>query len=242
MNRHTSLRALCLPGFLGERNDFSFLSMPYDCIEYFHASSDQSPQQPNLLVPFNQFPDIFSSAYLQTEHTVAIGYSLGGRLLLHCALKQPHLFKKIVIIAAHTGLTNESEKHSRREHDAQWAAQFLQDPWNIVVDAWHKQPVLHSAQIPSRKEQSYNRAALAHALTTWSLGMQEDLLPELAKVSVPILWIVGERDEKFVALGRQAAEIANHIQLKVIPDAGHRVMWEKPQILDTLIRTYVETD
>ena len=235
-------RAICFPGFLGAGSDFSFLSMPFDCVEYFAPSSEQNMQQQNLLVPFDQFPDRIQSSQIKSHHTVAIGYSLGGRLLLHCALRQPNLFQKIVIIAAHTGLTNESEKISRREHDTLWSKRFLHEPWDAVVDAWNKQPVLHSAHIPTRLEQSYSRTALAHALTSWSLGEQENLIPQLANASVPILWIVGEHDKKFVELGRQAAEIANHMQLKVVPDAGHRVMWEKPQILDTLIRTYVETD
>ena len=44
-----------------------------------------------------------------------IGYSMGGRLALHAMLNQPGLWKSAVIISAHPGLKNESDRVERRK-------------------------------------------------------------------------------------------------------------------------------
>ena len=53
----------------------------------------------------------------EKQELIGVGYSLGSRLLLHTILSHPHLFKKAIIIGAHTGLTNDGDKKTRLAAD-----------------------------------------------------------------------------------------------------------------------------
>ena len=118
-----------------------------------------------------------------------------------------------------------------KKHDSprtkRWADRFLNEPWKDVTRDWNKQDALSSIET-RREESSFNRALLSQALTEWSLGMQKNLLPRLAKNTVPILWIVGENDKKFRKIAEAAATSTPKVALRIIPRAHHRVMWEKP--------------
>jgi pimeloyl-ACP methyl ester carboxylesterase len=80
------------------------------------------------------------------------------------------------------------------------------------------------AQPLDRPEQAYDRNALAHALEAWSLGNQTHLLPRLASLRMPILWIAGADDDRYVAQGERAAH--GHAVDARGPTAAHRVPWE----------------
>jgi len=43
-----------------------------------------------------------------------VGYSLGGRCCLHLALESPGLVERLVIVGAHPGIVDETERRQRR--------------------------------------------------------------------------------------------------------------------------------
>ena len=45
---------------------------------------------------------------------------------------------------------------------------------------------------------------------------------------MPAAVIVGERDRKFVELGRRLADGLPDATFTLVPDAGHALPWEKP--------------
>jgi pimeloyl-ACP methyl ester carboxylesterase len=82
---------------------------------------------------------------------------------------------------------------------------------------------------------------LSHVM--WStmareLAYQRDDLPALAaEVTRPVLIIVGEQDEPFVAAAHQMASAMPHAQLVIVPDAGHSPQFENaPVWIDTITR------
>ena len=231
----------CIPGFLGEKKDFDFLLLPHEVVELFTTL-----QSHESLVPFSAFAPFLHDKVIShpTSNPIGFGYSLGGRLLLHAAISYPTLFSKLVIISSHPGLTSNEEKTARLIADRGWASRFQNDTWDDVINAWNSQNVLSGSGSanphPKREESLFSKKALVHALTEWSLGKQEDLSSQIAALPMNILWIVGENDSKFKKIAFELSKKAPNIQLKIIPEAGHRVMWEKPEVIDTLVRTYVE--
>jgi 2-succinyl-6-hydroxy-2,4-cyclohexadiene-1-carboxylate synthase len=234
--------AVCFPGFLGEKSDFSFLSIPYLTIDYFSANKNNSTDAMLLSKDSKELPSFLLDCFKEKKISpkTAIGYSFGGRLLLQTMTMDPTIFEKAVIISSHPGLQTETERSGRLTNDLHWANRFLHDSWEEVIKDWNLQPTLTSLQTPFRQESDFSRKALHRALTNWSLGKQDYLPHKISTLPFTLLWIVGENDHKFVTLAKECAKIAKNIQLEIIPDAGHRVMWEKPSIVDTLIRTYVE--
>jgi 2-succinyl-6-hydroxy-2,4-cyclohexadiene-1-carboxylate synthase len=88
----------------------------------------------------------------------------------------------------------------------------------------------------ARPEAAYDRESLAHGLEVWSLGNQDDVRAGLARLSMPILWMAGAEDDRYVAQGEQAAAHGPTVRLAVAPGVAHRVPWEAPDwFADTVV-------
>lgn len=158
-----------------------------------------------------------------------IGYSMGGRLALHAMLNQPGLWKSAVIISAHPGLKNESDRVERREKDAEWSALALKGDWADFIAKWNAQGVLGGGlEMPDRIKLKERRVSVARSFVDWSLGTQGDLTADLARITCPTLWLTGERDAKFTQLAELAVPQLQYGKHEVIPGCGHRVPWEQP--------------
>jgi 2-succinyl-6-hydroxy-2,4-cyclohexadiene-1-carboxylate synthase len=158
-----------------------------------------------------------------------LGYSLGGRLALHALLETPHVWQAAVIVSTHPGLESAADRASRRATDAEWASQALAGNWQQFLTAWHAQSVLGAT--PLREPQASSslimrRREIARSFVDWSLGAQEPLWHRLAEISIPVLWIAGENDEKFLALAHRAVSLLPAARLVIAPSCGHRVPWE----------------
>ena len=175
--------------------------------------------------------DHFAAWVARTDQSpVLLGYSLGGRLALHALLERPELWRGAVLVSTHAGLDDPAARAVRRADDARWADRFLKDEWDALLAAWDARPVFGAApRTLERPESAYHRAALATALRDWSLGAQEPLGGRLGEIPCPVLWIAGVRDARYIQLGWDAVARLAHGELKLAPDAGHRVPWEAPK-------------
>jgi 2-succinyl-6-hydroxy-2,4-cyclohexadiene-1-carboxylate synthase len=174
--------------------------------------------------------DHFAAWVAETDPSpVLLGYSLGGRLALHALLARPTLWRGAVIVSTHPGLTDPAERAARRADDARWAERFLHEDWDMVLADWDAQAVFGGAKRTlERPASAYDRTALATALLDWSLGVQEPLAERLNGIPCPVLWVAGVRDARYVQLGRDAMAQLPRGELRIAPNAGHRVPWEGP--------------
>lgn len=158
-----------------------------------------------------------------------LGYSLGGRLALHALLEERHPWQAAVIVSAHPGLENESDRSARRAQDGAWAAKAFAGDWRQFLEQWNAQPVLGSGLIrdPDTAQRLIGRRReIARSFIDWSLGAQDPLWERLGEITVPVLWIAGENDFKFRELAELAAKLTPRGFLALAPGAGHRVPWE----------------
>ena len=162
------------------------------------------------------------------DSPVLLGYSMGGRLALHALLARPELWKAAIIVSAHPGLSDANERSQRREKDARWAELARSGEWSAFLEKWENQGVLTGGQMPDRMPLAAHRAAVAQSFIDWSLGAQSDLTNNLTRISCPVLWLTGERDEKFTRLAELAVPNLPRASHHVISSCGHRVPWEKP--------------
>lgn len=165
---------------------------------------------------------------------VLMGYSMGGRLALHALLGKNHPWQAAVIVSAHPGLVDPAEREARRSADATWATKALTHNWQEFLTDWNAQPVLGSAMprdAGADSAMALRRREIARSFVDWSLGMQEPLWDRLSEITIPVLWVAGENDAKFLELARRAVAALPQARLAVAPGAGHRVPWEAEQWL-----------
>jgi len=171
---------------------------------------------------------------------VLVGYSMGGRLALHALLEDPDMWKSAVIVSAHPGLKDESQRATRRLSDAEWAALALKGAWSEFLEKWESQGVLGGAgEMLDRRALKSRRGSVARSFIDWSLGAQEDLSPRLGEVRCPVLWVTGERDQKFTALGKEAVSLMPDAVHEVVSDCGHRVPWEQSEVFADLCADFL---
>ncbi|KAB2640158.1 MAG: hypothetical protein DVB26_06160 [Verrucomicrobia bacterium] len=158
-----------------------------------------------------------------------LGYSLGGRLALHALLEKGHPWQAAVLVSAHPGLEEAAERAARLEADAAWATQAFGGDWPRFLAAWNAQPLLGHTPIrdaAADRALVTRRREVARSFMDWSLGAQQPLWQRLGEISIPVLWVAGEQDDKFLALARRAVSLSPQARLAVAPASGHRVPWE----------------
>ena len=158
-----------------------------------------------------------------------MGYSMGGRLALHALLEKNHPWQAAVIVSAHPGLESASERNARLASDAAWASRALTGNWQEFLKHWNDQPLLRDSAIRDPQATGslvMRRREIARSFVDWSLGAQEPLWERLPEITVPVLWIAGENDTRFLEMAERAVGALPQARLAVAPGAGHRVPWE----------------
>ena len=161
-----------------------------------------------------------------------VGYSMGGRIALALVLRYPELFTRAVIVSSSPGLRTEEERRKRRQHDADLAAGLERDP-NGFLERWYRLPLFETLTMhpafPEILEARRNNdpCGLAASLRLLGTGSQPSLWDELAGNRLPILFCAGEKDAKFVEIGRQMVNLCPGSTLEIFPGCGHTLHVEE---------------
>ncbi len=175
---------------------------------------------------------------------VLVGYSLGGRIaMLGTAL---NLFsglnlKGIVIEGGNFGLNSQQDKETRWENDHRWAQRFRNEPIEQVLSDWYQQAVFSSLNDEQRQTLITKRSAnlggnIANMLLSTSLAHQPYLLPALQRLSLPMHYVCGAKDNKFRQLAEQSG--LNYSQIN---GAGHNVHKEQPIAFVDTIQRFIDS-
>ena len=180
------------------------------------------------------------SAAPKLSHWI-VGYSQGGRLALHAIIQHPSLWAGAVIIGADTGFPNAEDKHKRFIHDQRWGQRFLNEPWGNLFTEWDKQSVFSGRpNAAPRDERDFDRGKICRLFDVFSKGRQDYLVPALSKLTAPqILFISGEEDRKYCAVGRKLADECTTVIHRIIPNAAHRVPWENPELFAKQVQEFL---
>jgi 2-succinyl-6-hydroxy-2,4-cyclohexadiene-1-carboxylate synthase len=175
-----------------------------------------------------------------------VGYSMGGRLVLHLALAAPYLVRRVVLVGATAGLDEEHQRAARRAADDVLAAGLERDGIDAFLARWLDNPLFatlpnDAADLDGRRQNT--SAGLASSLRLMGTGNQEPLWDRLPSLSMPALLIAGQRDEKFTALAhRLAAAWGGPARVAIVPDSGHSVHLEQPAAFLDLVVPFLDED
>jgi len=162
-----------------------------------------------------------------------VGYSMGGRIVLHLALARATEVRGLVLVSTTAGISDAGERAARREADAALAESVERDGVPAFVERWLEGPMWatlprDAAGVEARLANS--AAGLASSLRLAGTGAQEPLWDRLAAITAPALVITGELDAKFGAVGAHLARALPHASHTILPGAGHAVPWEQPGV------------
>jgi 2-succinyl-6-hydroxy-2,4-cyclohexadiene-1-carboxylate synthase len=163
---------------------------------------------------------------------VYVGYSMGGRVVLHAALAYPESIRGLVLIGATAGIDDESDRVTRRRSDEKLAHHLSDVGVERFIDEWLANPLFAglTPDTAQRRDRCRNTAeGLASSLRLSGTGTQEPLWSRLSEIDVPALVLAGEHDHKFAELGRRLADGLPQATFEVVADAGHSVHLEQPQ-------------
>jgi 2-succinyl-6-hydroxy-2,4-cyclohexadiene-1-carboxylate synthase len=173
-----------------------------------------------------------------------LGYSMGGRMVLHLALDRPEVVERLVVVSATGGIDDPAERADRRRADDTLAGEVERVGVAAFVDRWLAQPLFAGLDEASqfRAERLANTPdGLASSLRLAGTGTQAPLWDRLGAIDVPVLVVAGQHDARFLALGtRLVAAIGPTAELAVIRDAGHTAHLERPGAFLAQLRAWLE--
>jgi 2-succinyl-6-hydroxy-2,4-cyclohexadiene-1-carboxylate synthase len=173
-----------------------------------------------------------------------VGYSLGGRLALRAALREPHSFAAVVTVGATAGIEEGPLRAQRAEADEKLASWIEAMPIEEIVGLWERQPLfadqsdaLVESQRPGRL--SHDPRSLALLLRTAGQGALDPVWNELHSLELPLLAIAGARDEGYTAAAKRMASVAPNARCAIVEDAGHAPQLQQPGEVARLIAEFL---
>jgi len=175
---------------------------------------------------------------------VLCGYSLGGRLSLQAALREPSRYRGLITLGSSAGLESQANRGQRQNADEQLASWMERSPIEEVVDVWERQPLfadqselLVEQQRPGRL--SFTGDQLARLLRTAGQGVTEPFWQRLPAFGLPLLALAGARDERYLAAARRMADLVPDGRAQAIEDAGHAAHLQQPDAVAARIERFL---
>lgn len=173
---------------------------------------------------------------------IAVGYSMGGRVLLHRALAEPDRWRALVLVGVSAGVDDPDERRAGDERLAEWIERH---PIEKVVSYWENQPVFatQSQEIVDAQRKGrlkHDPADLAELLRRYGQGAMPAVWRRLPELELPVLLLAGALDEKYVSAGERMAALLPKAAFAAIPDAGHAPQLEQPEAVAAKLGAFLD--
>ncbi len=172
-----------------------------------------------------------------------IGYSMGGRFLLHLALAYPHLVRSMALLGATAGISNDDERNDRRNTDEILATEIEEFGVDAFLEKWLALPLFATLPDYARglDDRAQNTASgLASSLRLAGTGAQLPLWDRIGHITAPTLTMAGDLDLKFTALAQQlASTIGRNAVFRPVQASGHAAHLEHPFAVVAVIRDWL---
>ncbi|HLF87680.1 MAG TPA: 2-succinyl-6-hydroxy-2,4-cyclohexadiene-1-carboxylate synthase [Anaerolineales bacterium] len=182
--------------------------------------------------------------HLRLPQVRLVGYSMGGRAALYFAVHYPERVSSLILESVSPGITNSDERQARAAEDDRRAEAIRAEGVEAFVEHWYTLPLFQSLKTHPRREEMIARRKgnhpgwVAKAIRDLSPGRQTPVWDQLPRLEMPVLFVAGSLDEKYTRLGEQIIVRVPLARLAIIPDTGHNVHLEKPEIFIPLLREF----
>lgn len=209
--------------------------MLYDVVALhgFLGSPDDFDINPNLQVLCPQYDALFDedlAAFGTSLPTtkILLGYSFGARIAAQLKILFPEKFKTLILLAGHLGLQTAAEKGARLN----WEMELIQrmSHKESFLDYWNKLD-LFKADEPLLEVE--NLEYFKKYIERFGLSKQDYLINDLLPYKDDIIYVVGERDNKYVSYVEQ--HIQGKFSVMKLKNAGHRIFRDQENINNLLM-------
>lgn len=173
------------------------------------------------------------------------GYSMGGRAALLAAQASPGRVSHLALISTTAGIEDDEDRAARSAADAELAHELEGLDIESLAQRWAAQPLFagQSAEVAAAAHTDRLRntpAGLAASLRGAGTGRMGSLWAGLSGLTMPTLVLVGERDEKFRAIGERLAAALPDADYVVVAGAGHQLPLEAPAVVAAELERLLE--
>jgi 2-succinyl-6-hydroxy-2,4-cyclohexadiene-1-carboxylate synthase len=174
-----------------------------------------------------------------------VGYSMGGRIALHAALRAPDRLSALVLVGVTAGIEDPAEREDRRRSDESLAEWMERRSIEEIVERWEANPVfatqsseLRARQRPGRLSHEPDR--LAQLLRSAGQGASPPVWTRLGELRCPVLLTAGDHDRRYATAARRMAERIPDARVRLVPDAGHAPQLEAPDTFTAVLREFLD--
>lgn len=167
------------------------------------------------------------------EGAVLCGYSLGGRLALHAALRDRGRYAALATVGTSAGIEAPATRTARAEADEKVAAWMETQTMEQIVEIWERQPLFADQSDALVEQQRPGRLAqdprsLALLLRTAGQGALEPVWQRLHALDLPVLAIAGMLDHRYSEAARRIARGVPVGRAYLVEHAGHAPQLQRP--------------
>jgi len=224
---------ICLHGFSENLSTWEFIRLDGHQLVLIDLIGHGKSDKPKLLkyysvkVMIRHLNMIISQ--LGLKRYSILGYSMGGRIALAYALTYPKEINKLILENASYGEDGFLKRLKRRRNDLNLARSIERNGIEWFNQYWSDLSIFKSQRRLSKsiiKEIGERRLLnQAHALSNTLKGTGQGRFPclknQIVKLSMPILYISGEYDKKYEAVGKNFVKLNSGVKHIVINGCGH---------------------
>lgn len=182
--------------------------------------------------------------HLEIPSAVVVGMSMGGYILFNLLERYPGLISGAVFLVTRSAADDETGKARR----LQLAQELRTHGPQIVTDSFHTllfaPETLEKSPKLGEEVYSWMAGTGSRGLAAGLLAMRDrkDATPQLSQITIPALSVGADHDlacplehPRMIATGIPGC------RLEIIPDAGHMVNIEQPNLMNQLLLEFLRT-
>ena len=243
---------LLLHGFMGSSADWdataTALASDYRCIAPELPGHGATPFDPAIHGTFAGYTGSVLACIerLELNGVAALGYSMGGRLLLSLAAAIPTLFSRLILESVSPGLEDAEAQRRRLLEDDALALRLQHEAPRDFFAWWYSLPLFGDIKSCEGYRAMLERRLSGHAqdharaLRAASVGHQPALWDALGALEIPMRVVYGEDDTRYTLLSTRMAAASPRISVTSVPAAGHAVHVEQPERFVAICRSFLK--
>lgn len=186
-------------------------------------------------------------ATLRVTRFTLMGYSMGARLALYCALSRPGSIDRLILESASAGLEHQSDRDDRIQADERLAQMLEREGIEAFVRYWEDLRLFASIKSQpeslrrdlTRARLACDAAGLATSLRGMGTGCQPWLGSRLHELSIPVLLIAGDQDHKYSAIAAWMHRAIPAAELRILPACGHIPHLERADLFIEIVSSFI---
>lgn len=191
--------------------------------------------------------EISTTASPQTP-PVLMGYSMGGRAALHCALNKTARFSGLILVSANPGIEDSVLRLQRKQKDEDLAAQIRTEGTEWFAHFWEQQAIISTqrniplpfgSQLRERRRKQ-SATELARSLNATGQGSIIPLWQTLYQICIPALVIAGANDKNYQSIAQRVEKQMPDAVCKIVANAGHCAHLENLETSSALINQFLQ--